>query len=208
MLYDTSASASLARARTQLITGTPAAIIYAALELRCGIETRAREYASSQESLSTKKKMGWEVAKLAKDLERTFRIGDRIVEIRVTTLDHLPLARWLHTPVGPTLARSAGRLGALVHALPYSRREDSQWWNATKEFLEGVASKLEVALAGNLMGPPLRNKKTGRVTVSAVADDAGQATQLKSLKGEAVLFIVKYHAMLPPDWVSSSRAVT
>src|ERR1700722_9369106 len=74
-------------------------LFYAALELRCGIEARMREYLEVAEQISEKKKQGWRVAELGGNLERAFQTGDKIVEIIIENPEFEGTCKVYYTPV-------------------------------------------------------------------------------------------------------------
>ena len=46
-----------------------------------------QEYLYVQDDISKKKRQGWQVAKLGKEIERVFKIRDRIFELTLNRLD-------------------------------------------------------------------------------------------------------------------------
>lgn len=155
----------VARAGARLDERALEALFYAAFELRCGIESRLQQYLEAQQSNTTRIKHGWRVANLAKDLERHFKTGDKVIRIVMRKKDGRPFYVLMYTPVTARLRKMAEKLGALRHALLEYHPPDDAWWQETRDFLETVWSELEKAARGNLMGAPLWRRETGKVSL-------------------------------------------
>ena len=163
MRYGLSARDYLARARARLDDRSPEGLFYAAFELRCGVESRLQEYLEAQEEVRERKKMGWRVAKLAKQIERMFRTGDKIIQFAILSDDGETLVRnFYYTPVKRQLRKDVERLGEYMHALRRYRTPQDKRWEATRAFLERVYTALFEATRGRLLGPPLMGPKGTR----------------------------------------------
>jgi hypothetical protein len=114
-LPDTS-RAFLARAQSLLSEARPECLLYAALELRLGIEARYHEYLDAAAEVSSLKKRGWQVSQLAKDLERVFKTGEKIASIQLLEYKNGPAKQTLlYTPIRRRTRRIAERLGDYLH---------------------------------------------------------------------------------------------
>ena len=119
----------LARAQECLRAEEPAYLFYAAFEIRCGVEARCKEYLQAQEGVPEKKKKGWKVAELHKDVEEVFRVGDQELIMQVCNaktgrceieLRYTPVKQWLKSCVG--------KLGGYLHAAKrYHPPGDAYW---------------------------------------------------------------------------------
>src|SRR3989442_3646133 len=90
----------LRRSRHRLDDGTPDGILDAALELRCGIESRIQLYLAAQTETDKLRKDGWKVAVLGKELERRFKLGEKTIHIQVLSGDgNVVIDDWFYTPV-------------------------------------------------------------------------------------------------------------
>jgi hypothetical protein len=58
-------------------------LFYAAFELRCGIERRVHDYVDALKHISERKKRGWKIIGKAKELEKAFQSGDKIIELAI-----------------------------------------------------------------------------------------------------------------------------
>jgi len=198
--YSVIPEAYLLRARQRLDEAGQESLFYAAFELRCGIEARMQEVLEAQADVSRKKKHGWKIAKLGKEIERVFRIGDKIVEITIDRLDGTRPVVLYYTPVSSTLRKMAEQLGDLLHAMKAYKDDSDEWWNGTRNYLEAVYVELRNATFGALLGPPLLNRKTGRIIMNVQVRDSGPnggRTALGEI-GSEVSFEVRYLDRLPP----------
>jgi hypothetical protein len=140
-------------------------VVYAALELRMGIEARLFDYlVPATKKLGKKQPSGYAAKKLLRLLsdldpsssERTFMVAHR-------EPDGTPLAL-LFTPVTPELASDHNRLGEILHhdyfqkgralvllSKPLGRLQTLVDWAG---YLEEVADRLSEACRGNLLGHP------------------------------------------------------
>jgi hypothetical protein len=154
--YGNSARHYLTRARLRLRESKPESLFYAALELRCGIETRMEEYLGVWEHISESKKRGWRVAELARNVEETFRSGNDVV--RCSLLDRAsrrPMIIFYHTPVSPDAQKAAMRLGSYLHSLKSHKDLGDAFWQKLRTELDVAARLLETANIGTLLGPPM-----------------------------------------------------
>ena len=158
----------LHRARQRLDEGTAESLFYAAFELRCGIEARMQQYLEAQSHISNKMKKGWQIAQLAKNIEKAFKSGDKIVEFAIydreteTFLDVL-----YYTPVNAKLRKMGEQLGDYLHAMKIYRPSNDPWWAKARNFFEDVYAQLQKANFGTLLGVPLLNPQTKMMNMSA-----------------------------------------
>jgi hypothetical protein len=142
-------------------------LFYAAFEIRCGIEARMSEYLDAQKHISDKKKKGWKIAELARNIEDAFRLGEKKAIIRIIdgqTHEHVLSASY--TPVRKRARIIAEKLGNYMHhAKKYYDDSDQHWINFRKLVDEGI-SELEFSTSGTLLGPPIFNPKTGEGLLS------------------------------------------
>ncbi|GEM_PF-709954 len=158
MDYQISSRDYLARARTRLSDNTQEALFYAALELRCGIEARYQEYLGAWDHIAEKKKSGWKIANLAKDVEGAFKTGNKIAEIRIydKNIVNEALLIFYFTPVTSDLKRGVERrLNDCLHTMKRLRKSEDTFWKKLRKDLEKIAGQLELANRGTLLGPPL-----------------------------------------------------
>lgn len=190
------------RARKQLNEGTPHTLFYAAFELRCGIEARMQQYLEAQEHISKKMKKGWKIAEFAKNIDKVFRTGDKIVEFAFldkkteNVLDVL-----YYTPVNSKLRKMGEQLGNYLHAMKTYRQDDDSWWTKTRCLLEEVYAELQKANKGTILGVPLLNRQTQSIQMyvePAEGQDSAFLLQRVGSRGDTKRVKVTYLDELPP----------
>ncbi len=162
MKYKISSRDFLRRARARLDEERPESLIYAALELRLGVEVRLKKYNDALEEFSIKKKKGWKISILDRNLEKAFRTGKQITELMFIDIKtDKPQHILYHTPLSKTLINNSERIGNLLHAQKIFLTQNEEWYDETKLFLDLTYSELHKANRGTLLAPPMRNPKTG-----------------------------------------------
>lgn len=199
--YDASARGYLARAQQCLAKGTPKALFYAAFELRCGIEARMQDYLAVQEHVSERKKAGWRIPKLGKDIEAAFSKSDKVARFAITLADRPEIATVLYyTPVTRSLQEKGARLGKLLHSGSTRDLED-EWWETTRAFLNEVVRELQQATRGTLLGVPLFNPETGELSlkIEMVGDLGGWSPELLKDGPAGITLEVAYLDQFPTE---------
>jgi len=158
---------------------SPESLLYAAFELRCGIEARMHEYLDAQDHIAKSKKKGWRIPKLGNNLEKTFKSGDRMAEITLLISDTgETVIRLYYTPVTSSLRKMGQKLGDFLHAMTKYGRLNDQWWQDTRLFLEKVYQELEKANKGTLLGPPLIHPATEQIILQTEVIDGQDPNKL------------------------------
>lgn len=156
MDYRVDSRSYLSRASALLIKDDAASLFYAAFELRCAIEARMAEYLDAHKHISEKKKQGWSIAQLSKNIESAFKLGDKGVEITVFDLStEKTLAILYYTPISSRLKNLGERLGNFMHVAGHNCYLGDIWWKSFRTQLEKTKEEMEKALIGTLLGPPL-----------------------------------------------------
>jgi len=189
------------RARICLDEDNPQSMFYAAFELRCGIEARMQQYLEAQNHISSKMKRGWQIAQLGKNIEKTFRTGDKIIEFAIHDRDAKILLDVLYyTPVNSKLKKMGERLGNYLHVMKEHHDEDDRWWATSRRFLEDVYVELQKANVGTLLGVPLINRRTKSVDMSiepAEGEDSETLLRRIGVPGTQIMVRVSYLDELP-----------
>lgn len=154
-MYRSSSRDYLKRARHLLSRGDCESLFYAAFELRCGIEARMQEYLEIAEEISEKKKQGWKIAELGKNLEKAFKLGGKIVQLTFENVASGKQCRIYHTPVTAELRKQGQQRGNYLHATKVYRKPDDPWWVSFKTLLDETCEELAIATKGTLLVPPL-----------------------------------------------------
>lgn len=204
MEYDASSRGYLQRARKRVQENTGESLIYAALELRAGIEARYHEYLDVWAHISENVKKGWQLAMLGKEAQKAFRIGDKVVEVTIAD-DNMENASAViyHTPISKALHRRAEKLGDFLHAVRNSAHHNEQWWTKLRLEVNYCADALAVANMGILLGPPLKRGRQINANIEIPPDfDSTEFKRIVSGDGEHVIMNFAYlHALpdpLPP----------
>lgn len=202
-IYGSGVYAYLARARRQLDAGEHDALFYAALELRCGIESRIRQYLEARHEMSKhKKKNAWKLTESERELAKVFRVGRTVVELILTTPAIAGEVRLFHTPIGPELAKAGSQLDDLRHSAKTDRDYVDPWWLTTRKRLEDTFTALELASCGTLLAPPTiprdgrtfhmnafyHNSNPMRITIESFA---------RLPRGTRTNMSVRYHETIP-----------
>jgi hypothetical protein len=191
----------LARARMLLDQNSQQALFYAAFELRCGIEARLQEHLEVQEHLSKKRKEGWRIAELAKNLKRAFEDGDQIVEIVMTDKETRESVACYYTPVTASLKKKGQQLGNYLHPMKEHKSSEHEWWKIFRRLLDATYQELKLATTGILLGPPLLSpQKTKKLNYELGYRPNSDDTLTKLGRvGKLTQMSVKYLKTLPQD---------
>lgn len=185
MDYQCVAEAYLQRMKARMDEGTKSALIYAALELRLGVEARLREYVGAIDDITRKKKNEWDVAKLQQSIEASYQTGDKIMVFTVRFPEDGAELKLLYTPVSERLRKIAKRLGDYLHAKKHVYADKPEWWEDLKSQLCEAYPLLMLANSGDLLSVPLVHRATGKVKFQAVirSDDDRQELATRLAKG-------------------------
>jgi hypothetical protein len=193
----------LARAKKCLDQESVDPLFYAAFELRSGIEARMSEYLEVWDHISKKKKKGWRIAELGRNVEEHFKTGNKIVRWAVIDKESGELVVSVYyTPVTSKLRKAGEKLGNYLHSMKKYRDENDPFLGRLREELEHIYRQLAVANKGTLLGPPLLKSGTGEVDMKLELPPAVVPEELfnKTLnKGKEIQVKVSYHANFPKE---------
>lgn len=142
----------LERAEKLLQQPDASSLVYAALELRCGVEARMKEYALHSNAISKKQSRDWVIAKLARTIDSAFRLGDTMLILSVN-LKSGGVARFLYTPVSSRLQEIAKRCGDYLHARQVQEEQTQEHWDELRKMLLEGCCLLSFACSGELVQP-------------------------------------------------------
>lgn len=168
MAYPTASSDYLERAKVLLDEGTEASLIYAALELRCGVEARLKEYIETIDHIPKNQKKDWAVAKLGRSIETAYRTGDKIMIFTIQFPEDGEQLQLMYTPVSKRLQELAKRFGDYLHAPHEETVVNTVWWQQLRNLLKEAYPLLMLANGGDLIGLPLIHRPTKRMSVRVV----------------------------------------
>ena len=157
------------------------------------------QYEEALASIAAIKRAGWQIPKVAKNIERAFRTGDKIVRVSVcddATQD--VLYSFYYTPVNKNLRAMAGQISDLLHCPREYRDAENPRWDEKRAFLEQVYEELRKANIGTLLGVPLWNPKTRRAHFQTELRPGEKIKDQISI-GERYLLTVDYLDDFPED---------
>ena len=194
MSYGIASRDYLKRAQQCLTRNDCESLFYAAFEIRCGVEARMQEYLEVQEHISKKKRQGWQVAKLARNIENTFKLGDKdavlIVRDRKTKEIRLE-ARY--TPVKASLKKKAEKLGNILHNAKIYHVPEDGFWLKLRSDLEEAIVELEHANSGRLLGPLLLHPNKKNIDMKLELPTVEEQEKAKQFAtGENVIMEITY----------------
>lgn len=147
-----SAVSYLARAKQLLTSAEKANLIYAALELRCGVEARLKEHASVAVGVSKAQLGQYEIRKLSKTVYEAFGLGDTFLLVFLQLVDGR-VGQFTYAPVSSQLQDIAARLGDYLHAVPHERVVADGFWTELRSMLTEGCGLLELACSSELLRP-------------------------------------------------------
>ena len=147
-------------------------------------------------------KKGWQIAKLGRNIEQAFRLGNRVAEITVIESgSKIPIAVLYYTPIKATLRKKAQQLGACLHALSFQKVANDSWWINFRTLLEQTSNELHEATEGVLLGPPILQHSTKQISLSVSGFSEHEMKHLMKKIGlnQQIVVEVKYLPNVPKD---------
>jgi hypothetical protein len=200
---EVSARGHLRRAKLLLCSKELANLRYAALELRCCVETRQADYLNAMSWLKSPKVKRWETSKVSRALSRYWD-DPKIAQI----VYNLPSGSWstYFTPVTkPLVEACAKETGLLLHAIENDLADEISWWRDRREGLLALYRQAWVACRGEHIAMPIwdATSRSMHPVLLYVEDDHEHS--LKSLvshfeTGREVSFSIDYLDDPPSDW--------
>lgn len=170
MEYGNSTEAYIERIGKLRKAGTDAEILYAALELRCGIEARLRENVAQLKTASKAQRREYRASKLGKTLEGAFESGDKMMVLFVVC-DELNVRVPLnYFPVSSRLQKIHDELGDFLHHPLWKEGEVEAWWGRLRQLVKEGYGGLQMAAAGELLAMPVN--AAGEWHLAVKLDDA------------------------------------
>jgi hypothetical protein len=199
MAYSVASADYVDRMKALVDEDTPPSLIYAALELRCGVEARLREYIETIDHIPKAQKKEWAVAKLGRSIESAYRTGDKIMIFSIIFPEDGAQLRLMYTPVSKRLQEIAKRLGDYLHAPRPNEIENPAWWQQLRDLLKEAYPLLMLACSGELIGLPLIHRPTNRLNVQVLlsGDDARSVLLPRITQGAEHTLRVEYIEPIP-----------
>jgi hypothetical protein len=201
---DVSAKGHLQRAKALLTSGQVVNLRYAALELRCCVETRQADYLNAMSWMKTPKVKRWETGKISKALSRYWE-APQIAHI----IYSLPSGNWstYFTPVTkPLLEACAKATGLLLHAIEDDVANQIGWWEDRREELLAIYRQAWIACRGEHIAMPIWDATSRSIHPVLLYVEDNSERPIKSLvsqfeKGREMAFSIEYLSAPPSDWV-------
>jgi hypothetical protein len=154
MFYDTSSRAYLARAKLNFDSENNESLFYAALELRCGVEARLKEYVVKVDTVSLRK-IPWKIKNLEKILAKSSNIHDKryvFAFIHPKTKERQDV---IYNPVSRRLRKIAKTLGDYLHCVDQDRMSKPLFFSEFRQLVKEGIGELALATSGTLIAPPI-----------------------------------------------------
>ncbi|UDF05357.1 hypothetical protein [Asticcacaulis sp. AND118] len=201
-IYGVAAGSYLHRARERLLDGTKESLFYAALELRCCVETRQAEYLEHLNAYKGKKVRPYKIGDNRSKIEKIS--GGKVIA-RMTFHFEDELFIGYHTPVPLALVQYCEqKIDNLRHAQPYYRDNDDPWWEEVRQGLVSNYRLAWISCKGNMLVPPLWGNKGKDVHPMVFdVDEQSRAViqRLSQQAGRQFKAQVEYLETPPEDWV-------
>lgn len=140
------------RAQALRRNGERASLIYAALELRCGIEARLQQHASVAIGLSKNQADCWEIKKLGRTIESAFGLGDTMLLVFLKMGDGRT-CQFMYVPVSERLREIGKRCGDYLHAMKSDRVNSEDFWRDLRSMVTEGCGLLEMACSSEILRP-------------------------------------------------------
>ncbi|MDP3610189.1 MAG: hypothetical protein Q8R74_14060 [Methylophilus sp.] len=165
--YPTNSIKFAARARELFESDSRANHLYAALELRLGIEARTQTYIQTNDQISKEIKNGYHAGKLTKALKATHSDGKFVAKIsfQIDSDKQIVRSSYHFIPLSENLLGIYNKLGDFLHYKENGHSFEDAWWDKLKLLLNSGIRDLEVCSNGGLLGVPIWQKSTGQINV-------------------------------------------
>lgn len=159
------------------------------------------EYLENWKEISEKKKKGWSVAQLGKNIEKTFQAGNKVINLQMRDKDTSEiLISFYYTPVTKELQKSLEKLGNYLHAAKKYKKTDDPFWKEFRIELLSISQNLKVATLGTLLGPPLL-KAGGQMVMNVEMPISNKDVVIKNFyeTKKQLHMVVSYFDSLPQE---------
>ena len=182
MPYGTSADSYSSRVKDLLARNNESSLLYATLELRCGVEARMKEYLDPLEHIPKAHKKEYSVVKLGKAVDNAFQAKDQIAIFTICFPDGSEEISLRYIPVPKRLQDIAARAGDALHFPGEAKIEDPLWWHSLRQVIEEGSNWLAWVATGDLIGMPLLNRKTKQTSLRIhIGDEDQRSASLRRL---------------------------
>ena len=199
-LYSYGSKDYLERMKERMDEGTNESLIYAALELRFGVEARLKEYIETIEHIPKSQKNDWQVAKLGRSIESAYRTGDKIMLFTIHFPSDGSEIQLMYTPVTKRLQDIAKNIGGYLHFTGNGSFDNNSYWQKLRTLLAEAYSLLLLATSGELIGLPLIHRPTGKINarISIESNEIADSLLKRMKVGEQNVISVTYIDPMSP----------
>jgi hypothetical protein len=154
IFYDTSSRAYLTRAKLNFDSGNNEWLFYAALELRCGVEARLKEYVVKVDTISLRK-IPWKIKNLEEILAKSSNIHDKRFVFFFIHPKTKERHNVIYNPVSSNLRKIAKILGDYLHSVEQNRVLKPSFFSEFRQLVKLGIKELALATSGTLIAPPI-----------------------------------------------------
>lgn len=215
MSYDTTVEGYLKRCKERRDSGSLQDLLYAALELRMGVEARLVETVQAIDGLTVAQRRQWKVVHLAKTLQAVnWSNGDDILVMLCHLREPDETLELHYFPVTSRLTEIVGRLGDFLHRNERIVSDQTAVHRELSALVRDGYGQLLMANSGELLGLPQIDPKTGSLNVILkLQDDDPRAAVLQKAFTSGRKYSINWVAITPVgpamfyDAVPSAAAV-
>ena len=140
-----------------------------------------------------RKRKGWRIVELDKNIETTFREGNKLIKLEFfDSKNKTLLVELLYTPVSKKLIKAGEKIGDLLHSNNHYKTIKEYWFQETKKFLENIYNELEIANRGTLLGPPLYHSELERFDLAIEIYEGYNPKGINIVEGTQVIMNISY----------------
>ncbi|MES2634902.1 MAG: hypothetical protein V4669_18170 [Pseudomonadota bacterium] len=166
MSYDTTVEGYLKRCKQRRDAGSLQDLLYAALELRLGVEMRLAESVQAVDGLTVAQRRQWKVVHLANTLQTVkWSNGDDVLVMLCHLKDPDETFELHYFPVTKRLTETVGRLGDFLHRNERLVSDQAAVHRELTTLVKEGYGDLLMASSGELLGLPQLDPKTGSLNV-------------------------------------------
>ncbi|TSD59550.1 hypothetical protein FFI97_004290 [Variovorax sp. KBS0712] len=166
MSYDTTVEGYLKRCKQRRDAGSLQDLLYAALELRLGVEMRLAESVQAVDGLTVARRRQWKVVHLANMLQTVkWSNGDDVLVMLYHLKDPDETFELHYFPVTKRLTETVGRLGDFLHRNERLVSDQAAVHRELTTLVKEGYGDLLMASSGELLGLPQLDPKTGSLNV-------------------------------------------
>lgn len=166
--YPIGAKEHLRRAGELYNAGGVANLLYAALEIRLGAETRQGQYVAAWDHIPKRYRDNYRLTEVGRALEQAFTTGDKVIFI-TQIWDAETQLTFRFAPVSRELRRVCEQFGNYLHSPGWRRSypaKASEWQASLKDLVTTGLIHLNIATTSELLGPGLKTQNGDETSIA------------------------------------------